>query len=58
MNADSEPWTVKRDTGFDKLLSKLPNKDRERVAEHVGDPVFDPYQGDIRKLKLREELLV
>ncbi len=51
MNAYHEPWTVKRDTGFDKLLLKLPNQDRQRVEEHVGDPAFDPYQGDIRKLK-------
>lgn len=51
MITDPRPWMVGRDAGFDKLFSKLPKQERERIEEHVTNPAFDPYQGDIRKLK-------
>jgi len=36
---------------FDKLLKRLPNQDRKRIEDHFEDSRFDPYSGDIRKLK-------
>ncbi len=42
---------VRRDRDFDKLVARLPKHERERILEHLSDPDFDPYQGDIRKVK-------
>jgi mRNA-degrading endonuclease RelE of RelBE toxin-antitoxin system len=51
MVSSASLWRVYRDTGFDKLLLRFPNQDKERILEHLSDTHFDPYQGDIRKLK-------
>ncbi len=56
MVIDKEPWDVRRNKKFEKIIARFPKHDAERIQEHFSDVDFNPYEGDIRKLQGEENI--
>ncbi len=44
-------WALQTDPSVFKWLKKIPYKDAERILFTIKSMSFDPYQGDIQKMK-------
>ena len=44
-------WEVKIDDGVYRELRKFPRNDRDRIISVIEDSLFDPYTGDLEKIK-------
>jgi len=53
MNSNAN-WELKIDEGVYKELRKFPKKDAARVIAVIENPRFNPYAGDIEKIKGEE----
>ena len=49
-------WELKVDPRVYKELAKFPQKDVARIAFVLDDKNFDPYAGDIQKIKAEENV--
>ncbi|MFY9462731.1 MAG: type II toxin-antitoxin system RelE/ParE family toxin [Candidatus Sungiibacteriota bacterium] len=49
-------WRVKIDASVYKVLRRFPKADAERILLIIEDPSFNPYEGDIEKIKGEEHL--
>lgn len=54
MNSERN-WNVRIDDAIYKQLRKFPHPDRERILLVIGNPLFDPYKGDLEKIKGEED---
>ena len=55
MNSDGN-WELKIDLDIFKYLSKLPANQSEKVRNAIKNLPFNPYSGDIRKIKGEKNL--
>lgn len=44
-------WVLETDPSIFKWLKKIPRKDAEHILFTIESMSFDPYQGDIQKMK-------
>lgn len=44
-------WEVRIDASVYKELRKLPHNDRDKIVEIIEDSFFEPYIGDLEKIK-------
>jgi len=49
--SSKQNWEVKIDNGVYRELRRVPRNDRERIISVIEDPLFDPYIGDLEKIK-------
>ncbi len=49
-------WRVKIDASVYKTLRRFPKADAERILLAIEDPTFNPYEGDIEKIKGEERV--
>ena len=50
MNSNKN-WGIKIDEVVYKELNRFPQKDRDRIISVIDGPIFNPYSGDIEKVK-------
>lgn len=55
MNSN-ESWNLKIDEQVYKQLQKFPRKDAAKIIAVIESPLFNPYSGDIEKIKGEENV--